>query len=88
MVFMYILQFVVAVLGGLLDILHLPTIETLPTILGVDIDTQLSQGVGMFYTFADAIFPIYDVFLGLLVLMGYYAVKMGLRFFLGHRAPQ
>jgi hypothetical protein len=43
--------------------------------------------MGSVYTFANAIWPIRDVLDGFAFLMAYYAVKMALRFFLGHRAP-
>jgi len=86
MIWYYLLLFFTTLLTATFS--WLPKIETLPTVLGVDIDTQLSTGVGMFYTFASAVWPVYDVFLGMLILLTYYTIKMVLRFFLGHRAPQ
>lgn len=86
MIFYYIILFVSTLLTEVFS--WLPVVHTLPPILGVDIDTQLSQGMGMFYAFATAIWPLLDVFYGFLALMFYYSVKMVLRIFLGARAPQ
>jgi hypothetical protein len=65
----------------------LPAVTTLPTIGGYDIDTALVQGVGQAYTFANDIWPIYDVFLGAAFVWGYYALKLVARLIMGHRAP-
>lgn len=85
MLWYYIILFISTVLGYAFN--WLPKVETLPLILGVDIDAQLVSGMGMFYTYAQAVWPIYIVFQGALILLAYYAIKMVLRFFLGHRAP-
>jgi hypothetical protein len=86
MIWYYLILFLTSLLSAVFS--WLPKVTTLPTILGVDIDTQLAQGVGAFYTVANVIWPIKDVYYGALVLLGYYAMKMVLRFFLGGRAPQ
>lgn len=86
MIWYYLILFVTTLLTAAFS--WLPQITTLPTFLGVDIDSQLSSGVGMFYTFAGVVWPVQIVFSGFLVLLGYYGIKMVLRFFLGHRAPQ
>lgn len=85
MIWYYFLLFITSLLTAAFS--WLPKVETLPTILGVDIDGQLSTGMGSFLTFAQAIWPIYDVYLGAMVLLSYYAVKMVLKFLLGARAP-
>lgn len=86
MIWYYLILFITTLLTATFS--WLPKVETLPTVLGVDIDTQLTNGLGMFYTVSDTIWPLRDVFLGALVLLSYYSIKMVLRFFLGHRAPQ
>lgn len=65
----------------------LPQVTTLPTIMGYDIDTALVNGVGMLNTWLNAFWPMQYLIGGFLVLMGYYGLKMLLRFILGHRAP-
>ena len=86
MIWYYLILFITSILTATFS--WLPKVETLPEILGVDIDAQLSSGVGMFYALTDTFWPLRDIFLGALVLFGYYAVKLILRAFLGHRAPQ
>lgn len=85
MIWYYVILFITTTLSAAFS--WLPKITTLPTILGVDIDGQLSSGMASFYGFANVFWPIKDVFLGALVLFAYYGIKMILRFFLGHRAP-
>jgi amino acid transporter len=65
----------------------LPTVTTLPTIAGYDVDGALVTGMGEFTHFIQDVWPIYDVFLGFLVLMGYFGIKMLLKAVLGSRAP-
>jgi hypothetical protein len=84
-----VLQLLAQIILGILTILFgwLPQITTLPPIGGYDIDTALVNGVGFFYTYANAVWPVEVAFQGFLFLMGYYLLKMLLKFFLGHRAP-
>ena len=84
-----IVQLIIAVFTSILAAIFawLPSVTTLPTIGGYNIDTALAQGIGMFYTYAGVVWPVWDVFLGFLFLIGYYTLKMVLKFFLGHRAP-
>lgn len=86
MIWYYVILFITSILSAAFS--WLPKVTTLPTILGVDIDSQLTSGMGMFYTFANAVWPIKDVFYGMLALLTYYAIKMVLTFFLGARAPR
>lgn len=65
----------------------LPQVETLPLIVGFDIDTALVNGIGQLNVFLNAFWPIKIMIQGFLFLMGYYGLKMILRFFLGQRAP-
>ncbi len=79
------INFVILVIGAIFS--FLPVVTTLPTIGGFDIDAALVTGIGQFNTVANAFWPLYYVFLGFLALLVYFAVKIGIRFFLGHRAP-
>lgn len=85
MIWYYLILFVTNLLTAVFN--WLPKVETLPTILGVDIDAQLTAGMGLFYAYTAAVWPVHDVFIGFLILLSYYATKMVLRFFLGHRTP-
>lgn len=85
MIWYYILLFCTNLLTVVFS--WLPTVTTLPQILGVDVDTYLVQAVGYFYSVTSAIWPLYDLFQGVLFWVGYLVLKMVLRFFLGHRAP-
>ncbi len=80
-----VLNLITLVLNGIFG--WLPVVEHLPTINGYDIDGALVSGVGMFNRLAENIWPLLDMFYAFLVLLGYYVVKMGLKFILGHRAP-
>lgn len=62
-------------------------VSSLPTIGGYDLDSALSNGMGYFNTYANAVWPIRDVMIAFTVLLGYYLIKALLKFFLGHRAP-
>lgn len=87
MIWYYIILFITTVLTEAFS--WVPKITTLPDILGVPIDADLVSGMGMFYTYTAAVWPIQDVFRALvLVILPYYAIKMVLRFILGQRAPQ
>jgi hypothetical protein len=80
-----LLNVLLLVIGAIFSIL--PIVYTLPTIAGYDIDAALVSGIGQFNVFTTAFWPLSVMFQGFLVIMLYYALKMGLRFFLGHRAP-
>lgn len=66
---------------------QLPTVSTLPTIAGFDVDTTLSIGMGTFNTYTTAFWPLADLFAGFLVISAYYGIKMLARLLMGHRAP-
>lgn len=85
MIVMLILNVLVLILGAVFS--WLPQVTTLPSIVGFDIDTALVTGVGQMHAFFVSFWPVYIMFQGFLVLMGYYALKLAIRFFLGHRAP-
>ena len=86
MIWYYLILFVTSLLTAVFS--WLPQVETLPEILGLDIDAYLVLGMGYFYSFATAFWPLYDLFVGVTFYIGYLVLKMVLRFFLGHRAPQ
>lgn len=65
----------------------LPIVTTLPPIAGYDIDTALVNGVGQAYNFFEVMWVVKDVLLGALFLWGFYGLMLGVRLFLGHRAP-
>jgi hypothetical protein len=87
MIWYYLILFITKVLTAVFTALQLPIVETLPTILDVDIDAMLVQGVSIANSAAHVFWPIYKMFLGTLTILGYLVVKMMLRAFLGHRAP-
>lgn len=84
MIINLLLNVLVLFLGGIFS--WLPQITTLPTINGFDIDAYMVQGMGYFATIAAAFWPLSIMFQGFLVLMGYFLIKMIIRFFLGSRA--
>jgi len=85
MILDFILNFVLLIVGAIFS--FLPIVSTLPTIGGFDIDSQMVLGMGYLNSFFTAFWPVAVMFQGFLVIMLYYALKMLLRFFLGHRAP-
>ena len=86
MIFYYILLFVTSLLTAVFD--WLPKITTLPSVLGVDVDTALVQAVGYFHGVAGNMWPLMPPFIGGLVWIGYLVTKnIVIRIFLGGRAP-
>lgn len=87
MIFNLLINVILMVIGAIMDVFHLSVVTTLPTIGGYDIDSALVTGTAELRTFATAFWPVADMLLGFVALMGYFAVKMMLGFILGHRAP-
>lgn len=85
MITQILLQVFISVLTVIFYVL--PTVTTLPTIGGFDIDSALVSGMGGFDTFINIVWPIAIVWDGFIILMGYYSIKMLFKFVLGHRAP-
>ena len=80
---------IVALIGAVLDALHLPVVTALPSILGIDLDGYLVEAAGYFWSFVAAFWPIHDLFIGVLFYLAYLViVRVALRLALGHRAPQ
>lgn len=85
MIIMLLINVVVLFLGAIFS--WLPTVETLPNIIGVDIDAQLNLGSGYVASIREYFWPLDLMFQGFLALMVYFSIKMALTFFLGNRAP-
>lgn len=62
-------------------------VNKLPTIGGFDIDTAMMTGVAQIHSIWTTFWPIQQMFYGFLALTIYYAAKIVLRTFFGHRAP-
>lgn len=65
----------------------LPSVSTLPTIGGYDIDGTLVSGVGATYAFANVVWPIYDVLIAASFIWGFHLLMLFLKALIGHRAP-
>lgn len=85
MIFISILQFVVAILAALLS--WLPNVSSLPTVLGVDVDANMINAMSYFYSATDSFWPVRDLFIGVLFYTTYLGIKLLARLMLGHRAP-
>ncbi len=62
-------------------------VTKIPNIIGYDIDSALSNAMGQFTIIGRSFWFLKDLVLGFIAIMGYYLLKMTLKFFLGHRAP-
>lgn len=85
MIINYLVSFLTSIIGIVFS--WLPHVDTLPVFMGYDIDAALVSGMGTLYAFADAVWPIKYVLVGLLILMSYYSFKLVLTFIFGNRAP-
>jgi hypothetical protein len=84
-----IINFLLSIIVNILTVIFgwLPSIQTLPKIMGFDIDSALVTGMGQLNTVISSVWVLGYLMGGFLVIMGYYGLKMTLRFFLGSRAP-
>jgi len=84
-----IVNLILNVLVGILNTLFsvFPTVTTLPSIAGADLDGSLVAGVSFLRRLMVVFFPIQIIFEGFLFLMGYYFAKAVLKIFLGSRTP-
>ncbi len=80
-----VLNVIILFLGALFS--WLPEVTTLPSVMGFDIDTALSTGVGQIKGILYTYWYLIYVIGGFLVLLGYFGTKLALRFFLGSRGP-
>lgn len=64
----------------------LPSVTTLPNVMGVNVDAALTAGVNGFYVLTASIWPLRDMFIAAMIWFGYLALKMMLRVLLGARA--
>jgi len=88
MIWTYLILFVVSAFTQLLTILHLQHVDKLPEILGVDVDGTIVNGVSLAHSFFVLFWPLQDMLIGALVILGYLVLKnIALRTFLGHRTP-
>jgi hypothetical protein len=85
MLVMLLLNVIVLFLGAFFS--FFPTVDTLPLIVGYDIDGALVSGVGQLHSFFATFWYLGVLFQGFLALMVYYAGKMIVRVFFGSRAP-
>jgi hypothetical protein len=85
MIFTFLLNLVVTIFGIIFE--GLPKVTTLPTINGFDIDSTLLSGVGDLNVIFGTFWYLKDVFIGALILLAYYGIKMVLKAVLGSRAP-
>lgn len=85
MLVMLLINVIVLIIGAVFS--WLPQIDTIPMIMDYDIDTALLTGVGQFKMVIESFWVYGYLFGGLVILLGYYSIKMLLRFFLGHRSP-
>lgn len=65
----------------------LPDVTTLPTIGGYDIDTALVNGVSGAYTFANVVWPVYDVLVGAAFIWAFHMTMIFAKMILGSRVP-
>ncbi len=87
MIWYYFVTFITTLLTVVFSTL-LDKVTALPTILSVDVDTFLRTLLGFFFSFADLIWPLLDIYQGALYLMLYYiGSRIILKMFLGSRAP-
>lgn len=85
MIIAFLFNLIVLVIGAIFSIL--PEVSTLPSVGGFDIDAALVAGIGQLNAFFTAFWPLSIMFQGFLVIMGYHALKIGIKFLIGHRAP-
>jgi hypothetical protein len=88
MIWTYLILFLLSAFTQLLTILHLQPVTALPQVLGIDIDGTMVNGVSLAHNFFTLFWPIGDMLIGTLVIVGYLILKnIALRTFLGHRTP-
>jgi len=85
MIVAFLFNLIVLVIGSIFIIL--PQVTTLPTVGGLDIDAAMVTAIGQLKVYMTAFWPLQHFFTGFLFLLGYFALKMVVKFLLGHRAP-
>ena len=80
-----IITFFLNLLVSILNIIFgwLPTVTTLPTVGGYDIDGAMVSGMGQLNLFMTTFWALQIMFNGFLVILGYYGIKLILKLFLG-----
>lgn len=85
MIISLLINVIITILGAIF--VWLPRVDKLPNIGSFDIDAAMVSGLTYFNRILDVFWPIKTVMTAFLILMGYYGLKMLVRFFLGSRAP-
>lgn len=80
-----VINIFVLVVGALFS--FFPQVTVLPTIGGFDIDAALVTAMGQLNTLMATFWPLYILMQGALFLLIYFAVKIGIKFLIGHRTP-
>lgn len=85
MIWTYLFVFISSFLNGVFS--FLPTVTTLPTIFGIDIDAQLTAAVGVLNDIGTYYWPIRDLFIAVGFFLTYKLLMLVIKLFLGSRAP-
>jgi hypothetical protein len=85
MIWYYLILFITSILNVTFS--WLPKVETLPIIMGVDVDAQLLAGMGLINRLSELFWMMGDLITAAKIMLGYYVIKMVLGFFLGSRSP-
>lgn len=82
-----IINFILNLLVGIVTVIFgwLPQIQTLPKIVGFDLDSALVTGMGQFNTVVSSVWVLGYLMGGFLTIMGYFGLKMVINLFLGSR---
>lgn len=85
MIISLLLNVVTLIVGSIFTLF--PAVTKLPVMFGFDIDAAFVSGMGIVYRVYSVFWPLQIVLNGALFLLGYYLLKLGIRFLFGHRAP-
>lgn len=85
MIISLLLNVLIAIVSVILS--WLPTIDTLPTIVGYDVDGAFTTAMGQVNSILSTFWMLQYVFSGFLIILGYYIAKITLKFFFGNRSP-
>lgn len=85
MIWYYCILFISALLTAAFS--FLPTVTTLPTVIGINVDALLVQAVSGFTALAASMWPLRDLFIAMMVWYSYKVLLLLIKLFLGARAP-
>lgn len=77
MIWYFLSLFIISIVGGLFDLLHIPIVTTLPW----GIDENLVSAVGYFHAFGEVLWWMEDFFIYGMIYFGFLATMKILRFF-------